>query len=284
MPVAELALSEGYHRAKRAAQAYAAVLIVLGLVSSPTVGWQGLMLPVLIARILVGAAAFFYAVIFEIEWRSAARRNSDLFTSSAADTILARLKELDAQFQKMFVRTSVAQDGAANLAALSPPATPDINALLHDVQVEVEKRVGFLASRYQGVDREGMIRDLRNVTLMVEGRARDLISTAAINADMGANAAAKANTLLAENAVQILGELKTLRSDFHRLGSRFSKDQQFLFNWLDRWATWVLFSTGTCLTLLLLFFGPFIDWASLSSALHNLLASLFGRLGVPLGA
>jgi hypothetical protein len=264
----ELALTEGYGRAKRASMLYSATLALLSMArpSGNDVTWSNVSLPIQTAEWLALAAAGFYLTTFLLEWRIARWRNS----KAVEDTTGANLKERFSNIQSEigFVVKSV--EGALHQAfPVAQNAVMGIEQQAEDVRAATANLEDVVAkiSSLDNLTKRRLVSDIQSKSSQLLKDVRSW-QTSLQRIEVAAN---KVNSI--ESSVQTaMRQLQEIDTAFNTLSAAFSREQWISFYILDLLAVVSLFFFAVIAFAWSVWIPNLHFWALLSFGLHSLLS------------
>ncbi|MBD3759742.1 hypothetical protein [Rhizorhabdus sp.] len=142
----ELNLSDGYHRAKRAALAFSSLLILASLATAD-VNLAGFSLHNPIVRLVLWCAAAYHVGLFSMEYRAAVRRHSPFMVERSAGGFDERVDILTGELTGIVDRLAKASVSLLDLEH-NRPATDSLDHLIWKLYNNFEWRdAGDLATQ-----------------------------------------------------------------------------------------------------------------------------------------
>lgn len=259
-PKYEIALTEAYIRAKRAALAFSSLLAVSSF-AGKTATLSGFTMDVTVLKVLLGAAAFYHVGLFLVEYRGMRRRHTALTIAEPTrdfDTRLETIQNIILDQKREIERAAGALKDAANFS--DRPVLPN---LAHEISTSAFVRSidqlhimlkdnDDLAPSHVQQHKIQVSHQLDEITRLRD-ETSDFISKSLQNQERQLeNRLTEQSghiTRAAETVGNSAASIEALRQDIKTLSKAIFSDQRLVVQWFDRATVVITFLTSIGLAI-----------------------------------
>lgn len=255
-PKVQISIDDSYHRAKRAALAFSALLILAALATrTQHVSYSGFDIQMPIVRFTLWCAAFYHVGLFWFEYRAMIRLNSQFIVSDPTRSFSARLNEVERTVRENAVSINTAAETLARPSDFRVehlvPELEGLNQVIEDARTQIGRSRQRLGPRHAGSEAmiDSEITQLLSIPEQLQTRAEQWSHSQAER--MESHWKAQTNSMnQAQHAITGAADsIEQLIADMKQLADAVVSEQRFIVRAFDRGAVFGLFSLSTMAAL-----------------------------------